>query len=855
MSPRSMFVAIVATLAAHCSDPSLATERSPEVARSTPSWSAGKPIDFMTSSPANPNRVTHGTKPARAEKLAAPIAAPAGIQAGTITNLPICTDGFEQSPPHMVSDGAGGSFVVWHDYRNGDLDIYAQRLNAAGSPVWTLNGVPVAKPAGFQLYPRIAPDGTGGAIVVWQDARTDSAFDVYAQRLNSAGTPVWGIDGVLLSAATGAQRLPDLVSDAAGGAIVAWIDMQAGSADIYAQRVNAAGLPQWAAGGVPICDLVGTQDNIAIVEDHQGGAILSWRDERAGSSDLYAQRIGPGGAQLWTAQGATVCVTGGAAHSPVMVADGIGGAILAWQDGRGADFDIYVQRLDAAGVLQWPAAGVTLCGAPGDQQFPHISSDLVGGAVVVWQDARGANLDIYAMRVAGGGTPSPGWTLDGTALCLATGDQTNPDIATDPSGAVVTSWSDLRTPADGRNIYGQRVALGGAVSWIANGVLLSDGVGDQEWPEVIAFGNGAAAAAWLDRRSGGADIYCQRVDASGAVTSPCITPVNLSTSSVVTASAVQSFYQFDQAEFYWTGVAVRPSVGTDWDLETYSPGTFGLAPFPECFTLPTAGSYGFSGVDLIISNHNIGGTPLDVYGVRVNRYSGAGTAAVEWDDADNLVSRDCTGGNCGAKSGNSWTGVLDVHDVFLFDGTTYTFDFTKTGSADIRFLFYAPGGGGATFLPRSAAEFETSTRYTVYTTPTYSPPRNPPGDFYGMVLTNENGVAGTYTVKVITGVATVGVGDGPESGTRLQGVVPNPAQGQADIRFLLREPGEVGFRVLDMAGRVVSIVPPQRRGAGPGSVRWEGRDGGGATLGSGVYFVQMFVNGERVGTSRMALVR
>ena len=42
----------------------------------------------------------------------------------------------------MVPDGSGGMFAVWEDYRGGTGRIYAQRLNAAGVPQWTANGIP-----------------------------------------------------------------------------------------------------------------------------------------------------------------------------------------------------------------------------------------------------------------------------------------------------------------------------------------------------------------------------------------------------------------------------------------------------------------------------------------------------------------------------------------------------------------------------------------------------------------------------------------------------------------------------------------------------------------------------------------
>ncbi|MCK4539487.1 MAG: hypothetical protein KAV42_11885, partial [Candidatus Krumholzibacteria bacterium] len=72
----------------------------------------------------------------------------------------------------IVSDGAGGSIIVWQDNRNGDMDIYAQRIDSNGAVLWTIDGVPICTATGEQSIPRITSDGAGGAVVTWQDLRS-----------------------------------------------------------------------------------------------------------------------------------------------------------------------------------------------------------------------------------------------------------------------------------------------------------------------------------------------------------------------------------------------------------------------------------------------------------------------------------------------------------------------------------------------------------------------------------------------------------------------------------------------------------------------------------------------------------
>src|SRR5207247_928342 len=113
---------------------------------------------------------------------------------GTIPTITICAFPTIQLAHALTRDG-GGSITVWQDERNAQKDLYAQRLNSGGFPVWAVGGLPVCKAAGEQLSPRLVSDGAGGAIVVWEDLRSD-AGDIYAQRIDASGILRWTTTGV-----------------------------------------------------------------------------------------------------------------------------------------------------------------------------------------------------------------------------------------------------------------------------------------------------------------------------------------------------------------------------------------------------------------------------------------------------------------------------------------------------------------------------------------------------------------------------------------------------------------------------------------------------------------------------------
>lgn len=409
----------------------------------------------------------------------------------------LCTATGSQSYPALTPDGAGGAIVAWQDYRSGTSnDIYVQRVNANGVPQWTTDGVALCTSPNDQLYPTIASDGAGGAIVTWTDFRSGSNYDVYAQRVSASGLPQWPANGVVLCSAANNQDYPVIVSDGVGGAIVVWDDYRSGTNyDVYAQRVNTSGVALWAPNGAPLCTATGTQASPKIIADGAGGAIATWYDYRVSNAHIYAQRVSPAGAQQWATDGVAVCTASGDQTNPVPASDGAGGAIIAWNDGRTIqNWDIYAQRVSAGGVPQWTANGVALSTASADQLNPVIVADGNGGAIAIWNDSRNGPGDIFGQRVsAGGGTQ---WAANGVAICTAASSQASPVVASDGAGGAITAWWDQRNGTF-YDVYAQKVERFGYLGDPAPAIAsVHDVPNDQGGQVKLSW-----YASWLDAAS------------------------------------------------------------------------------------------------------------------------------------------------------------------------------------------------------------------------------------------------------------------------------------------------------------------------------------------------------------------
>lgn len=432
---------------------------------------------------------------------------------------PVSLNQIEQK---IISDGAGGAIITWtqsEDACNTMFDIYTQRIDLHGEPVWSAS-VATVSVAGSQSSPEIIPSGTGGAIIVWIDSRSPTeSYDIYAQCINAQGQVLWPLGGVPITTAAESQVHPVIVSDSLGGAIIAWDDAQGNNSKIYAQRISQNGTVIWQEDGVIVADTNYTQLNPDITSDGQGGAIIGWTQvDPLNCMNIHAQRLDANGVRLWTEVGHTVCNVVGHQHKSQIASDDIGGAFISWVDGRFGDdnANIYAQRIAANGAMLWTEQGVPVTNLPGIQINHAIARDPYGGAIVVWEDGRKQteDRDIYAQKLAPQGDPL--WDIDGASVVTTEEYQSDPTLISDGSGGAFITWQDFYREGIGWNIYAQHIDVNGQSKWEQDGIPICIADGNQISPSIISDGSTGAIISWSDGRSGTYyNIFAQQIDSLG----------------------------------------------------------------------------------------------------------------------------------------------------------------------------------------------------------------------------------------------------------------------------------------------------------------------------------------------------
>lgn len=426
----------------------------------------------------------------------------------------------------LVPDGSGGAYVGWVDARGGESDIRVQRFTAAGEIQlgWPEEGRVVCAAPLSQYHLDLASDGAGGVYLVWEDFRSGADGDIYLSRVNAAGElhAGWPADGLEVCAVAGHQGAPRLAGDGAGGVFVVWQDHRSGDAEVYARRVQGTGEPQagWPSGGAALGLAPGPDVTPVIVTTDEIAGLVVWRHVGGPETvELRAALLGqhvPDGD--WPP--ASVAIASGASDIGGVALAGAGAAAFAaWGEWSSAGTRLRMQGLSIEGGLAptWPAGGITLHEGEVGRGAPTLRAEQ-NGVIALWEDFRDGQSDIYAARVDGAGEIAPGWPAE-LAVCLADGDQYAPLVAPGDSAGVIVTWADaglgttgqfLSSATDSRS--GPRLLRASAspgralITWIAPArghreYQVERQEGDEDWTRIGTAAVGDSFLVRVDDRS------------------------------------------------------------------------------------------------------------------------------------------------------------------------------------------------------------------------------------------------------------------------------------------------------------------------------------------------------------------
>ena len=511
---------------------------------------------------------------------------------------------------------------------------------------------------------------------------------------------------------------------------------------------------------------------------------------------------------------------------PRAVSDGMGGAIVAYVSDAGGAPLRRVNAPCAAPVPDWPEeANLTTAGL---QQFgivPDGSGGLFASLMVF-------PYDISVQHFLANGERAAGWPAAGVPVCVGNGLQFDPAVAADGFGGVFVTWWDRRSGTPNTEIYLQRVLASGEIApgWPVNGLSLTPNAGTAHyWPQVIADGQGGAIVFWR-----GTGSHAIRVNANGQVVQWW--PITYA------GHAREFVIQPDGESGAWVAWIEALVVEGQHRIRLQHIRANGTFEWPA------------SGAPVCL---------LPSPKAKLRMYHDEDGFTVSWLDARDSAFR---------------VYVQRLSDAAVPQWTT---DGVRVGSQaqDYWPLEAIPDGAGGVYM--TWADNRDDAYGQVYAQHLDAAGGVAPGWPSGSVRMTSEGTVQDFVSLVATAdgggllffhdsrenlyrVYSQGLGDEtPTDSDRLVPVrhlvlhpnTPNPFNPTTRIRYELPRSSSVVLRVLDVAGHVVrDLVPGDVQDAGPHSVLWDGRDGFGREVSSGVYVYRLSA-GSETAVRRMVLIR
>ena len=294
----------------------------------------------------------------------------------------------------------GEAIFVWSDTRYGMRNIFAHKVNGNGDLLWGEDGAVVTDLPGRQEDPVAITDGNGGVFVAWVDYRFDEQGDIFFQHLDNNGSIGLDAGGVALAQVAGKQISINMCTDSLGGVFVTWQDKRGGvHDDIYGTHISADYTVIAPGSGVPIVDATGDQNSKTIEYAGNNEAFIAWADFREGSNaDVYAQRLDISMNYLFQANGLPVASTEQQELKPRATFVNATTSFIAWKEGDENSKVLY-QFVDDNGLVFDNAKPIS--SNTSLQTAPRVKRSTAGEVFVNWKDLRNdpINGDQYFQKV------------------------------------------------------------------------------------------------------------------------------------------------------------------------------------------------------------------------------------------------------------------------------------------------------------------------------------------------------------------------------------------------------------------------------------------------------------------------
>lgn len=266
------------------------------------------------------------------------------------TGLTVSASPNSKLTPSVLPDDSGGVYVFWLEGSGNREVILSQHYDKTGKALWGKKPLAVTD-NNLNVISFNAINSGKDIYIAYQVLKKNKA--VYHQLIDYKGKLLWGKNGRSCSVMASIQSMPQMINSG-NSLILSWTNEIDNDRNIYIQKYDRTGRPQWMTGGLPVVRMSGDQFGQRLISDDHNGAIIAWLDRRAVSvtGNIYSQRVTAEGRLMWDSTGIAI---GSYFNTPKsylnLLSDGSGGAIAVFKEKRNSKNGIFVQKIFSTGTF------------------------------------------------------------------------------------------------------------------------------------------------------------------------------------------------------------------------------------------------------------------------------------------------------------------------------------------------------------------------------------------------------------------------------------------------------------------------------------------------------------------------
>lgn len=304
---------------------------------------------------------------------------------------------------------------------------------------------------------------------------------------------LWAPSSPLETDDRGSAYDPQLVVDAQGNVLAAWLQYDGSHTNLYSRRYDVT--TGWESGRRTIAEERGSATRFSLAMNARGEALVLWTQWYQSLSRLWTSRSSP--TTPWTAP-AVLEPEASQSGSPGLAVDRHGNGMAIWLRGSEPAHLWSGQYLNNVGWVEVHAS------APldiGGAEEPQVAADGFGNITVVWLQREGTQKAIWMRRFA----PDIGW---GEVQRMKQPESLNantPRLSVDASGAATIVWL-----SDTQRVWASRYLPG--VGWEAVRLVAQPGAVQVSALAIAGEAGGRVTAVWEQHESPRVSVWAARYE-------------------------------------------------------------------------------------------------------------------------------------------------------------------------------------------------------------------------------------------------------------------------------------------------------------------------------------------------------